>query len=130
MLPFRLVYHPGYDLNLGEHVFPSKKYKWLHDRLLWTRFAQKEDFVEPQPATHADIELAHDPEWVKKLETGTLSYQEILKLEIPYSRPMVEAFWLAAGGTILAARLALEAGISYNVGGGFHHAYSDHGEGF
>ena len=130
MLPFRLVYHPGYDLNLGEHVFPAKKYKWLHDRLLWTRFAQKEDFLEPQPAAIGDIELAHNADWVRKLETGTLSYQEILKLEIPYSRPMVEAFWLAAGGTILAARLALETGVGYNVGGGFHHAYPDHGEGF
>ena len=39
MLPFRLVYHERYDLHLGDHVFPSKKFKWLHDRLLWTRFA-------------------------------------------------------------------------------------------
>ena len=130
MLPFRLVYHPRYDLNLGDHVFPSKKYKWLHDRMLWTRFAQKEDFVEPQPATDADMELAHDRVWVRQLATGTLSYQEILKLEIPYSRQMVEAFWLAAGGTMLAARQALEGGIGYNLGGGFHHAYPDHGEGF
>ena len=130
MLPFRLVYHPKYDLNLGEHVFPSKKLKWLHDRMLWTRFAQKEDFVEPQPATDADVELAHEPAWVRKLQTGTLSYQEILQLEIPYSRQMVDAFWLAAGGTTLAARHALEIGIGYNVGGGFHHAYPDHGEGF
>src|SRR5215469_8996983 len=130
MLPFRLIYHPKYDLNLGEHVFPSKKFKWLHDRMLWTRFAQKEDFLEPEPASDADIELAHETAWVRKLATGTLTYQEILKLEIPYSRQMVEAFWLAAGGTLLAARQALEIGIGYNVGGGFHHAYADHGEGF
>jgi acetoin utilization deacetylase AcuC-like enzyme len=130
MLPFRLVYHERYDLKLGDHIFPSRKFKWLHDRMLWTRFASKEDFIEPQPATGADIELAHDPAWVRKLETGTLSYQEILRLEIPYSRQMVEAFWLAAGGSILAARQALETGIGYNVGGGFHHAYPGHGEGF
>ena len=130
MLPFRLVYHERYDLHLGEHVFPSKKFKWLHDRMLWTRFAAKEDFVTPPPATDADLELAHDPEWVYKLSHGTLTYQEILQLEIPYSRYMVEAFWLAAGGSILAARLALETGIGFNVGGGFHHAYPDHGEGF
>jgi acetoin utilization deacetylase AcuC-like enzyme len=130
MLPFRLVYHPGYDLNLGEHVFPARKYKWLHDRMLWTRFAEKDDFVAPQPATDQDIELAHDPAWVRKLRTGTLTYQEILKLEIPYSQQMVDAFWLAAGGTMLATRLALETGVGYNVGGGFHHAYPAHGEGF
>jgi acetoin utilization deacetylase AcuC-like enzyme len=43
---------------------------------------------------------------------------------------MVQAFCLAAGGTTLAARLALDEGVSYNVGGGFHHAFPDHGEGF
>lgn len=130
MLPFRLIYSDGYDLNLGEHVFPSKKYKWLHHRFLWTRFATEEDFLAPAPATDEDVLLAHDAEWVRKLRTGTLSYQEILKLEIPYSRQMVEAFWLAAGGTLLAARQALAGGIGFNMGGGFHHAFPDHGEGF
>jgi acetoin utilization deacetylase AcuC-like enzyme len=130
MLPFRLVYHPGYDLNLGEHVFPARKYLWLHDRLLRTGFASEEDFVAPQPAADADVLLVHDPVWVAKLKDGTLSYQDILRLEIPYSRQTVDAFWLAAGGTILAARLALETGFAFHVGGGFHHAFAAHGEGF
>jgi len=130
MLPFRLVYSEQYDLHLGDHVFPSKKYRWLHDRLTRTRFAAAEDFVEPQPATDDDVRLVHDAEWVAKLRTGTLSYQDILRLEIPYSRPMVEAFWLAAGGTILTARLAMEAGLGFNLGGGFHHGFPAHGEGF
>jgi acetoin utilization deacetylase AcuC-like enzyme len=130
MLPFRLVYHENYDLHLGAHVFPSKKYKWLHDRLLRTRFAAAEDFVAPEPATDDDILLVHDPEWVAKLRNGTLSYQDILRLEIPYSRQMVEAFWLAAGGTLTAARLALKNGLGFNIGGGFHHAFQGHGEGF
>ena len=130
MLPFRLVYSEHYDLNLGQHVFPSKKYKWLHDRMLWTRFAVKDDFEAPQPASDEDVLLAHDAAWVDKLRNGTLSYHDILKLEIPYSRQMVEAFWLAAGGTILAARQALAGRIGYNVGGGFHHGFAGHGEGF
>jgi acetoin utilization deacetylase AcuC-like enzyme len=130
MLPFRLVYSEQYDLHLGDHVFPSKKFKWLHDRLLWTRFATKEDFVAPEPATDEDIRLVHDSQWVAKLRHGTLSYQEILALEIPYSSQMVDAFWLAAGGSILAARQALAGRIGYNVGGGFHHGFPAHGEGF
>jgi acetoin utilization deacetylase AcuC-like enzyme len=130
MLPYRLIYSEQYDLNLGGHVFPSKKYKWLHDRLRWTRFAVEEDFLPPSPAMDEDVLLVHDAEWVKKLRTGTLTYQDVLRLEIPYSRQMVEAFWLATGGTILAARQALETRIGFNVGGGFHHAYPDHGEGF
>ncbi len=130
MLPFRLVYHPHYDLHLGQHVFPSQKYRLLRERLLRTKFAAEEDFVTPEPATDADILLVHDPEWVAKLREGTLTYQEILRLEIPYSRQTMEAIWTATGGTILAARLALESGLGFNVGGGFHHAFADHGEGF
>ena len=130
MLPFPLVYSEGYDLHLGDHVFPSKKYKWLRDRLLRTRFASSEDLVEPQPATDEDILRVHDAEWVSRLRNGTLTYHDILTLEIPYSRQMVEAFWLAAGGTTLAARHALAGGVGFNLGGGFHHAFPDHGEGF
>ena len=130
MLPFRLVYAKGYDLHLGDHVFPSQKFRWLHDRLVRTRFATAGDFAVPQPASDQDILLVHDSEWVAKLRSGTLTYQDILRLEIPYSRQMVEAFWLAAGGTILSAQLAVRDGVGFNIGGGFHHAYSDHGEGF
>jgi acetoin utilization deacetylase AcuC-like enzyme len=130
MLPFRLVYHEGYHLHLGKHVFPSQKFGWLHDRMLRERFAAPEDFVAPEPASDEDVALVHDPAWVKKLRTGTLTYHDILRLEIPYSRQMVEAFWLAAGGSILACRLALRDGIGYNVGGGFHHGFPGHGEGF
>ena len=130
MLPFRLVYHEEYDLNLGDHVFPSKKYKWLRDRLIRTRFAAPEDFVTPQPASSEDLLLAHDAEWVVKIKSGVLSYQDILRLEIPYSRQMAQAFCLAAGGTTLAAQLAMRNGVGFNVGGGFHHAFADHGEGF
>jgi acetoin utilization deacetylase AcuC-like enzyme len=130
MLPYRLVYADRYDLHLGAHVFPSQKYRLLHERLLRDRFAASEDFVAPEPATDDDVRLVHDPLWVKRLRTGTLSYHDILRLEIPYSRLMVEAFWLAAGGSILAARLALEQGVGFNLGGGFHHGFPAHGEGF
>jgi acetoin utilization deacetylase AcuC-like enzyme len=130
MLPFPLVYSERYDLNLGAHVFPAQKYRWMRDRFLRTRFATEADFVEPAPATDDDILRVHTPEWVAGLRNGTLSYHDILRLEIPYSRQMMEAFWLAAGGSTLAARHALERGVGFNVGGGFHHAFPDHGEGF
>lgn len=130
MLPFHLVYHELYDLNLGPHVFPSQKFRMIHDRLLAEGFAGPEDFVAPEAATDEDLLLVHGHGWIERLKTGTLSHQELLQLEIPYSPEMVQAFCLAAGGTTLAARLALDEGVSYNVGGGFHHAFPDHGEGF
>ena len=130
MLPFKLVYHPGYDLNLGEHVFPSRKSRLIRNELVDQGFADPGDFVEPQPAADREILRVHEPGWVHRLKTGTLSAEEILKLEIPYSKQMVEAFWLATGGTILAARNALRDRIGFNIGGGFHHAFAGHGEGF
>lgn len=130
MLPFRLVYHEGYDLNFGEHVFPTQKYRLIRERMLAEKLASLADFVTPEPAPEQDLVLVHDEGWIRRLRTGTLSFHEILKLEIPYSRQMVRAFWLAAGGTTLAARLALRDGLGFNVGGGFHHAFHGHGEGF
>jgi len=64
------------------------------------------------------------------LQAGKLSYLEILRLEIPYSPELVRAVWLCAGGSILAGRMALQDRAAVNLGGGFHHAYPDHGEGF
>jgi acetoin utilization deacetylase AcuC-like enzyme len=130
MLPFKLVYHEGYDLNLGAHVFPSRKYRMIRDRMLQDGFATPEDFVQPEPASDEDVLRVHEPSWVTRLKEGSLSFLELRRLEIPYSHEMVEAFWLAAGGSTLAAQLALKDAIGFNIGGGFHHAFPGHGEGF
>jgi acetoin utilization deacetylase AcuC-like enzyme len=130
MLPFKLVYSDDYYLPIGAHVFPAEKYRRVRDRLLEIGVAQSEDFLSPEPASDRDILLVHTPQYVQKLKTGTLSLREELELEIPYSRQLVDAFWLAAGGSILAAEHALKDGVAINIGGGFHHAFPDHGEGF
>jgi len=130
MLPFKLVYHPGYDLNLGQHVFPSRKYRLIRERLHREHFAETDDFIEPEPASDEDTLRVHDRGWVQRLKLGTLSDPEVMKLEIPYSPEMVAGVWLATGGSILAARNALRDRIGFNIGGGFHHAFRAHGEGF
>jgi acetoin utilization deacetylase AcuC-like enzyme len=130
MLPFKLIYHDGYDLNLGAHVFPSQKYKLVAQKLLADGIATKNDFLHPEPAGDADILRVHTEDWVRKLKNGTLTPSDIMKLEVPYSQELVDAFWLAAGGTIAASRAAWRDGFGCNLGGGFHHAYPGHGEGF
>lgn len=126
----KLVHHPGYDLNLGRHVFPSVKFRMIRDRLAASgRFAE-EAFERPDPATRDELLLAHDAAWIDGLLHGTLTMQQVIALEIPYSQQMVRAFVLMAGGTILAARLALKHRAAMNIGGGFHHAFAAHGEGF
>ena len=130
MLPFKLVYSDDYYLPIGTHVFPAEKYQRIHKRLLEMGVAEASDFVAPQPASDQDILLVHTPQYVQKLKTGTLSAREELEMEIPYSPELVRAFWLAAGGSILAADYALKDRVAFNIGGGFHHAFPDHGEGF
>jgi acetoin utilization deacetylase AcuC-like enzyme len=130
MLPFKLVYSDDYYLPIGAHVFPAEKYQRIHKRLIQTGVAEANDFVTPLPASDQDILLVHTPQYVNKLKTGSLTAHEELQMEIPYSPELVRAFWLAAGGSILAADSALKDRIAFNIGGGFHHAFPDHGEGF
>jgi len=130
VLPFKLVYDDRYDLNLGAHVFPSQKFRLIRDRMLAENLASPDDFLPPQPAADEDILRVHSQDYVYKLKSGSLSQTEILRMEVPYSKKLVEACWLAAGGSILAGQRALEDGWAANVGGGFHHACPDHGEGF
>lgn len=129
-LPFKLVYSDDYYLPIGEHVFPAEKYRLVHKRLLESGVANAEDFLTPKPALDEDILLVHTREYVQKLKLGTLSVLEERQMEVPYSPELVKAFWLAAGGSILAAECALRDGVACNIGGGFHHAFPDHGEGF
>jgi acetoin utilization deacetylase AcuC-like enzyme len=130
VLPLKLIYDDRYDLNLGAHVFPSQKYRLVYERLLQDAIASQEDFLKPSPASDEDILRVHSQDYMYKLKTGSLTRAEVMRMEVPYSAELIEACWLAAGGSILAARRALEDGFSANIGGGFHHAYPDHGEGF
>ncbi len=130
MLPFSLVYSDGFYLPLGGHVFPGEKYRLIHKRLLETCAATESDFVTPQTIAMDDVLRVHDSGYVERLLGGTLSVEEILQTELPYSKALVDATLLGCGGTLEAARLALRNGVACSIGGGFHHAHRGHGEGF
>jgi acetoin utilization deacetylase AcuC-like enzyme len=131
MLPFSLVYREGFFLPFGKaHVFPGVKYKMIRERLLETRAAAESDFVPAQPIAVEDVLRVHEAGYVDRLIHGTLSEQEIRRMELPYSQPLVEATLLGCGGTLEAARLSMRDGVACSIGGGFHHAHSAHGEGF
>ena len=123
MLPFKLIYSDDYYLPIGSHVFPAEKYRRIQQSLLESGVADPGDFVTPQPASDQDVLLVHTPQYVQKLKMGTLSAREELELEVPYSPELVRAFWLAAGGSILAADYALNDRVAFSIGGGFHHAF-------
>jgi acetoin utilization deacetylase AcuC-like enzyme len=128
--PFLFIYSNDYwMLDVGKHVFPIKKYRAIYERLL-SMGAKKKNFLSPPLAADEDLLLVHTLKYIKKLKTGALSRDEIATLELPFSPELVKFAWLMVGGTILAGRLALEQGLAVHIGGGFHHAFPDHGEGF
>lgn len=127
----RLVYSKDYAVDIGQHVFPTTKYKLIKDRILKDPFFKNRvSFVSPRKAREEDVLLAHGKAYVHKLKTGTLTREEIIKTELPYSRQLVEVSLLCCGGTILATQIALKSMLGIHIGGGFHHAFPDHGEGF
>jgi len=127
--PFKFIYSEEYWVDIGKHVFPVKKYRLIYEALL-RMGVKKENFVLPRLAEDEDLLLVHTPKYLKKLKTGNLSESEILTLELPYSPELVKFAWLFVGGTILTTEMALKEGLAIHLGGGFHHAFPDHGEGF
>jgi acetoin utilization deacetylase AcuC-like enzyme len=128
--PFKFIYHEEYwMLNTGKHVFPVRKYRLIHERLA-NMGARSDNFLKPQPAADDVLHLVHTAKYLKKLQAGSLSKDELQALELPFSAELLAFARLSVGGTILAAERALEDGLCVHLGGGFHHAFSDHGEGF
>ncbi len=128
--PFQLIYSNEYWMvETGKHVFPLQKYRLVYENLL-AMGAKKENFLRPRPAPDEDILLVHTARYLKRVKTGGLSAAELKALEVRYSPEFVRFALLSVGGTVLAARKALESGLAVHIGGGFHHAFPDHGEGF
>jgi len=128
--PFQFVYSNEYWMvETGKHVFPLQKYRLVYESLL-AMGAKKENFLRPRPAPDEDVLLVHTARYLERVKTGTLSHAELRALEIRYSPELVRFALLSVGGTVLAARKAIECGLAVHLGGGFHHAFPDHGEGF
>jgi acetoin utilization deacetylase AcuC-like enzyme len=117
-------------VDIGAHVFPTTKYRRVRALLLERGDVSEGAFVEPEPVTGEDLARVHTAEYLGKIAEGDFSEAEERMLEVPFSDDLAEVMKLCCGGTLLAARLSLEGGACPHVGGGFHHAFPDHGEGF
>src|SRR2546425_3249336 len=141
----RIVYSPRYGIDIGPHVFPTLKYRMVHARLLEAGVVSAADVIEPEPASWDELALVHPSAYLAKMRHGRLSLEEVAQLELPWSEAMVEGFRTMVGGTTDAACLAcgvprIESRanpesqtpnpVACHLGGGLHHAFPHHGEGF
>jgi acetoin utilization deacetylase AcuC-like enzyme len=153
-----VVYSARYHIDIGPHVFPTAKYQLVHAGLVDAGI-NPADIVEPDPAGWDELALVHTSEYLAHMRDGTLSSEDAARLELPWSAAMVDGFRLMTGGTIQAALIAcgLEVRsrkferpreqssatstpdvelstanfrVVAHVGGGLHHAFPSHGEGF
>jgi acetoin utilization deacetylase AcuC-like enzyme len=111
------------------HRFPLEKYALVREQLQAENHGQFQ-FLIPDAATDDELLLAHTPEYLHKLNTGTLTEREIRRLGLPWSDKLLERSRRSVGGTIAACRAAQSDGVAMSLAGGTHHAGPDHGEGF
>ena len=126
----RVVYSPRYQLDFGAHVFPTAKYAAVAARVQTAGLVS--GFVEPVDASWDDLARVHTASYLEAVRRGTLSAEAVARLEIPWSATITDGFRLMTGGTMTATTLALDGvdRTAVHIGGGFHHAFAGHGEGF
>ncbi len=125
----KIVYSQDYAMEWGEHVFPAEKYHLLYRRLLKEGLVREEDVISPPVPSWQELALIHEPEYLEELQTLRAS-PRTLSSEIPLNPSLIRGTRVMCGGTYLAAILALKEGMGFHLGGGLHHAYPDHAEGF
>ncbi|MEJ2584533.1 MAG: histone deacetylase [Robiginitalea sp.] len=127
----KIAYDPIYQHSLPEgHRFPMHKYELLPQQLLHEGTCGPENFFTPGLPQDTDILRAHDKSYYDALCQGRLTRREMRKVGFPWSTELVLRERRIAQGTIEGCHFALEFGISMNIAGGTHHAYSDRGEAF
>ncbi len=129
MTEVHYVYHPDSGIDIGEHVFPTEKYALL-ERLLREELGVEEDrFHDREAVTDEDLGRVHTSSYVEDLRLAR-AILATLRSELPVTHEAIEGFRAMAGGSIAAVGLALRYGVGFHIGGGLHHAFPDHAEGF
>jgi acetoin utilization deacetylase AcuC-like enzyme len=125
-----LVWSARYEVDIGAHVFPTRKYRLVRERLLAEGIVSEADFEQPEPLDDVAMLRVHTPGYLGKIRDDDFTTTERLALEVPFSPALADVMRLCCGGTVLAGRRAVRDGVAVHLGGGFHHAFPDHGEGF
>lgn len=128
---FKIAWSPIYAHPLPEgHRFPMEKYELLPQQLLYEGTIEEKQLFTPSRMREKDVLLGHDKHYLDKLLNLSLTKKEIRATGFPLSNALIDRERHIMQGTLDAARFALQFGVSMNIAGGTHHAFSNRGEGF
>jgi len=127
----KIAYHPIYKYPLPEgHRFPMEKYELLRQQLLYEGTCSAENFFEPEMLSEEYILAVHTKEYYDSLMNLSVDKSAARKIGFPLSEMLIKRGHIISQGTIDCCEYALKYGVSMNIAGGTHHAYTNHGEGF
>jgi len=127
----KIFYTDSFSISLPDnHSFPITKYSLLRKRIIDSNQFSPQDLCLPHAATDMEIIRAHDPVYLRRLQKGQLTEQEVRRIGLPWSLELIERARRSVGATIEACFAALAAGVALHLGGGTHHAFGDRGQGF
>eukprot|EP01080_Neovahlkampfia_damariscottae_P003790 gene3790-6951_t len=135
-----IVYRDEYNIRLlgleKLHPFDTEKFKNIYKRLIKIPGITPKSFFVPKKITKKKLLNIHTKEYLNSLEKkeniisivelGALNYLPTFFL----IRNLIDPIKYASQGTIMSGELALHYGWSINLGGGYHHAYSEQGGGW
>jgi acetoin utilization deacetylase AcuC-like enzyme len=121
--------HHTFELP-ATHTFPMEKYALLRERLVGEGTLDARRIEAAHLASRDEITSAHTAAYYDRFVLGQLARQEQLRLGLPWSQALVRRSLASVGATLDAAYTALADGVAVHLGGGTHHAFADHGEGF
>ena len=123
------IHEPAPPLDIGPHVFPTEKYALLADAIRALGIPASR-FGRPDAVLDEDIRRVHTPAYLADLAAARSTIRTVPS-ELPVTRGVIDGFRRMIGGTTRAADLAWrEERWTMHLGGGFHHAFADHAEGF
>ena len=126
-----IIYHERYSAPLpSTHRFPMEKFRLLRRLLLEEEVIQQQQIFSPLSITRQDLERIHKRSYHEAFSRDQLTRPEQRRIGLPATRPLVQRTWLAVGGTLLTAQMALRHGVACHLAGGTHHAHPGFGSGF
>ena len=122
----KIAHHALYNHPLKQnHRFPMIKYELIPEQLIMENTCVENNFFKPGNIKDSIILLTHERYYYEKLKNQQLDKKEIRAIGFPMSKQLIEREKMIVQGTLECSLISLKYGISMNIAGGTHHAFTN-----